>query len=99
MGRYASTYLQPLRRHVAPCADEGVGHGVDKLSGNAKVADFDVSRAVHQDVGRLHVAVDDGVLLAQVAQASKHLGFLKLVHKPLIAVCKIGHISANSRRM
>ena len=78
------SYLQPLRRHVAPRADEGVGHGVDKLSGNAKVADFDVSRAVHQDVGRLHVAVDDGVLLAQVAQASKHLGFLKVVHKPLV---------------
>ena len=67
------TYLQPLRRHVAPRADEGVGHGVDEFAGDAKVADLDLSRAVHQDVGRLHVAVDDGVLLAQVAQPSEHL--------------------------
>ena len=67
------TYLQPLRRHVAPRSDEGVCHGTDELAGDAKIAYLDLPRAVHQDVGRLHVTVDDGVLLAQVAQATKHL--------------------------
>ena len=67
------TYLQPLGRHVAPRPDEGVCHGIDELAGDAKIAYLDLPRAVHQDVGRLHVTVDDGVLLAQVAQATKHL--------------------------
>ena len=61
------SYLQPLGRHIAPRSDEGVCHGIDELAGDAKVTDLDLSSAVQLDVGRLYVAVDDGVLLTQVA--------------------------------
>ena len=64
-------YLQSLRGHVAARAHEGVGHGVDQLSGDAKVADLDLALAVDQDVAGLDVAVDDLVLLAEVAEAAE----------------------------
>ena len=62
------TYLQPLGRHVAPRSDEGVCHGIDELARDAKIADLDLPRAVHQDVGRLHVPVDHLQLPVQVVQ-------------------------------
>lgn len=45
-------------RHVRPCSNEGVGHGVDELATHAKVAQFDLTTRVHQDVGGLYVCRD-----------------------------------------
>lgn len=45
-------------RHVRPCSNEGVGHGVDELATHAKVAQFDLTARVHQDVGGLNVYRD-----------------------------------------
>lgn len=45
-------------RHVRPCSNEGVGHGVDELATHAEVAQFDLTARVHQDVGGLNVYRD-----------------------------------------
>ncbi len=45
-------------RHVRPCSNEGVGHGVDELATHTKVAQFDLAARVHQDVGGLNVCRD-----------------------------------------
>lgn len=42
-------------RHVRPCSNERIGHGVDELATHAKVAQFDLTTRVHQDVGGLNV--------------------------------------------
>ncbi len=60
------TYLQSFWRHIAPGADERISHRVDELSGDTEVADLDLALTIDQNVARLHVAVNDLVILAQV---------------------------------
>ena len=49
-----------MHRHVRPAAGVArLGNRVDQLAGNAEIAQLDAAPAIHQDVRRLHVAVDD----------------------------------------
>ena len=41
--------------HVRARADKGVGDRVDELSRNAEIAQLDVARGVHEDVGGFYV--------------------------------------------
>ena len=45
-----TTNLKTLRRHVAPGANEGVGHRVDELSGNAEITNLNFALTVHLQV-------------------------------------------------
>lgn len=56
-------------RHVGGAAGAaGFGLGVDEASADAKVAQFDLTFRVQQDVGGLDVSVDDAVLFLQIQQ-------------------------------
>lgn len=55
--------------HVGGAAGAtGFGLGVDEASADAKVAQFDLTFCVQQDVGGFDVSVDDAVLFFQVQQ-------------------------------
>lgn len=59
-------------RHVASCADEGVGHRIDELSRYTEITNFDLPAAVHEDITGLDVAMHDGVFVAKIAQALEY---------------------------
>lgn len=55
--------------HVGGAAGAaGLGLGVDEASADAKVAQFDLTFCVQQDVGGFDVSVDDSVFLLQIQQ-------------------------------
>lgn len=56
-------------RHVGSTAGApGFGLGVDEPSADAKVAQLDLTFSIQEDVGGLHVPVDDAMFLLQVQQ-------------------------------
>ena len=52
-------YLEPFWRHVTPGSNKSIGHGINKLSRHSKIANFDFTLAVDQNVARFYVSVDD----------------------------------------
>lgn len=60
--------------HVGGAAGAaGLGLGVDEASADAKVAQFDLTFSVQEDVGGFDVPVDDAMLLFQVQQRLHYL--------------------------
>ena len=57
-------YLKSFRRHVTPGPNKSIGHGINKLSRDSKIANFDFTLAVDQNVARFYVSVDDLVLFS-----------------------------------
>lgn len=45
----------PTHAHICARTDKGISNGVDQLSRNAKVADFDLSNGVGENIRRLDV--------------------------------------------
>ena len=61
--------LSVTYRHVGPAAGvPRLGDAVHQLAADAEVAELDVAAPVQQDVGGLHVPVDDLQLLLQVVE-------------------------------
>ena len=54
--------LKSLWRHVTPSADKGLGDRIDELARHAEIAKLNVAPRVHQNIARLHIAVDDVVV-------------------------------------
>lgn len=66
-------YTTSSYRHVTSCADERMSHRIDQLARNAKVAEFNLTRAIDQDVARFYVPMHYGVLISQVSQTFQNL--------------------------
>lgn len=60
-------------RHVAPRANERVGHGIDQLTGNSKVTDFYFTSAIHQNVTWFHIAMHYRMFVTQITQTFQYL--------------------------
>lgn len=59
----------PFGGHVALTANIRLGDAGDEVAADAKVADLDLPPRVDQDIRRLHVAVDDVVVVLQGLQS------------------------------
>ena len=57
-------YLKPFWRHVTPGPNKSIGHGINKLSRDSKIANFDFTLAVDQNIARFYVSMDDLVLFS-----------------------------------
>ena len=57
-------YLKSFWRHVTSGPNKSIGHGINKLSRDSKIANFDFTLAVDQNVARFYVSVDDLVLFS-----------------------------------
>ena len=58
-----------FRGHVTLAANIGLGKASNEVAADAKIANFDLPSRVHENVGRLHVAVDDVVVIFERFEA------------------------------
>lgn len=65
-------------RHVTSGANKRVGHRIDQLSRNSKVANLDLSSTIDQNVAGFNIAVDDLVLVSQITQSFQYLKSLEI---------------------
>ena len=60
-------WITITHRHVTPGSHKGIGHRVNQLTRNTKIAYLDFTTTIYQNVTWLYVAMDDLMLISQVA--------------------------------